>query len=236
MERMKRNSVSEVKRMIAIIRTFFRLMIMTLFFVGGWVSSEYVHQDPFLASLFPSGFFSSSYERLLGDFRSIIGDLKSPLQTEENRQSDSQEATFNLTPDMPSTTPAVQGDQSGGSEAGVPPVEEKSTDHAGVEVFNLNGMIETLNQGLTMKEKLSFLLWARSKFTEAEMKEISTLVEGGLTQENFIRLYEKIKDKLKPEDYAYLLTFMDRYVALKENETLPAFQPNELAERKAYAQ
>lgn len=226
-----------VKGMAAIIRILFRFLLVILAFLGGWFSSEYVRQDPFLASLLPSSSSPSDVStRLIDHLNALIGKTGTdpgkgsegePIGKTNNAGVNPQEGTN-------WSVPSVQEGSAGGATAsqdkGIDPVSP------GADVFNLNGMIETLNTGLTAKEKLSFLLWAKSKFNEAEMKEVTALIEGGLTQENFVRLFEKVKDKLRPEDYAYLLSLMDRYVTLKEEKSLPVFEPDGAKERKAYAQ
>ncbi|WP_028987861.1 hypothetical protein [Thermicanus aegyptius] len=196
--------------MASMIRNIFLLFLLFLSFLGGWFSSGYVRQDPFLASLLPSGISSSSaYDRFIADLRSILenGTFENP-GTPENQGTPTE---TQMQEDMPGTD--VKTPSPGGAPQG--------------QLLEVNRMIDALSNHLTSKEKLSFFIWAGSRFNETEMKEITQLLEEGLTEESFLKIYEIARRKLRPEDYAYLFSFFDRYLALQEEKTVPVFRSGE---------
>lgn len=223
-----------------VMRSFFRFLIVVLFivtaFVGGWFTSEIIRQDPFLANFL--NVETGQYEQLVQDIKHAVEDLRVSDQSE----------LIELLLAKQQATPVFANVQGIGDETseylngeldGDPYAEDEATDDvpyieeqqlSSLDDFDPNDMVGVIVQQMSTKEKLSFLMWARSRFSNEQLAQIEGLLQNGITADNFLTLYQYTRTSLKGNDYEYLLSFVDRYlntVVHKPEEATSVFQANE---------
>lgn len=206
-------------------QSFFRfligLVVLMIVFLGGWFSSDLVEKDPFLASFF--NVKNEEYDRFIKDLTTAL---------KESAFTD-----ISIGTDMENWL--KEGTIDSLSEEEAEPSEEENQDleqthqAAAQEVaaqepvkFDPNDMIATLVQQMSNREKITFLLWAKAKFNDQKLEQITQLLQDGVNGDNLLQLYQLTRGDLKGSDYEYLLSFLDRYLS-SQQESVPAWKMEE---------
>ncbi|QZA32684.1 hypothetical protein [Hydrogenibacillus sp. N12] len=85
--------------------------------------------------------------------------------------------------------------------------------------------IDVLEATMTPKEKAEFLRWAQARLTPADVRRLAEVFGRGLTLETLGEAYTAVREKLSPEDLAYLFSLLERYAQASRLEW-PAFGPD----------
>lgn len=206
-------------------QSFFRfligLVVLMIVFLGGWFSSDLVEKDPFLASFF--NVKNEEYDRFIEDLTTA---LKESARTDISIGTDMENWLRDGTID------SLSGEEAEPSEEGNQDLEQ-THQAAAQEVaaqetvkFDPNDMIATLVQQMSNREKITFLLWAKAKFNDQKLEQITRLLQDGVDGDNLLQLYQLTRGDLKGSDYEYLLSFLDRYL-ISQQESVPAWKMEE---------
>jgi hypothetical protein len=206
-------------------QSFFRfligLVVLMIVFLGGWFSSDLVEKDPFLASFF--NVKNEEYDRFIEDLATA---LKESAFTDISIGTDMENWLRDGTID------SLSGEEAEPSEEGNQDLEQ-THQAAAQEVaaqetvkFDPNDMIATLVQQMSNREKITFLLWAKAKFNDQKLEQITRLLQDGVDGDNLLQLYQLTRGDLKGSDYEYLLSFLDRYL-ISQQESVPAWKMEE---------
>lgn len=227
--------------MQSFLRFILMLCLLIAAFVGGWFSSDMIKQDPFLANIF--NIKNAQYDRFVRDITNVIQEMRIMDQNQLIEALLSQQvvpsfANLRELDQKNDNTNDTEKDQEANDFNGIHdeeiPNDPTIADGVGtgsVAAVDPNDMLGTIVQQMSAKEKLSFLLWARSRFTDEQIKQIEVLLQDGITADNFLTLYQHTRKSLKGSDYEYLLSFVDRYLSSREHQeredAIPVFQANE---------
>lgn len=209
-------------------RTILVLFLVSGAFVGGWFSSDIIKQDPFLSNILKVE--TDQYDRFVRDLSTAIQEMRLLDQNELN-------GSFINNNEVPSFAQLRELERELGEEELSLEVNSIDSTHINNQiamgnamVFEPNKMVSTVVQQMSSKEKLTFLLWARSRFSDEQLKKIEGLMQDGITAENFLTLYQYTRKSLKGNDYEYLLSFVDRYLISQQpdpEDAIPVFQAKE---------
>ncbi len=223
-----------------VMQSFFRFMLviclLIVAFVGGWFSSDLVKQDPFLSNIF--NVQSDQYDRFVRDISSTLQEMRVIDQNQliEALMNQIEVPSFaNIRELDHRLDSSLHEAESGGEHDEDPTDEPPIANELGVDsvaVVDPNDMLGTIVQQMSTKEKFSFVYWARTRFTDEQLRQIEILMQDGITPDNFLTLYQFTRKSLNGNDYEYLLSFVDRYLNSMEQyqdreDAIPVFQANE---------
>lgn len=228
-------------------RSFFRTIIVIVLligtFVGGWYSSSVIKQDPFISNFFPIK--NEPYARFVQDLTAVIQDMRMTDQSQLVEQLLNTSFISNLSqPTQPNDYEIPDAIEVHGT---VPKDAFESIDapeiQTDVEVYDVESvlavdpstMIGGIVKQMSVKEKLTFLLWAKSRFTDEQLREIEQLLQNEITPDSFLTLYQFTRKSLKGDDFEYLLSFVDRYLNTLQpapEDAIPVFQSKESSMNK----
>jgi hypothetical protein len=209
--------------MRSIMRFFITFLLVVLSYVGGWFSFDLIKQDPFLSTLLNVN--QGAYDRFLNDMKETLTNANLVALNESQLDASvGSLRSYEANADGELLYPEGQGEGTLQDREGNEMILEVNTG-SNREVMELDPVkvIGELSTRMTNKEKLSFIVWARTRFDNEEIKQITSLLEEGLNQGNMLQLYQILRENLNGNDYDYLLSFLDRYLVTQEN-AVPASQ------------
>lgn len=204
-------------------QSFFRfligLVVLMIVFLGGWFSSDLVEKDPFLASFF--NVKNEEYDRFIEDLTTA---LKESARTDISIGTDMENWLKEGTIDSLSEEEAEPSEDQDLEQTHQGAAQEAAAQEP--VKFDPNDMIATLVQQMSNREKITFLLWAKAKFNDQKLEQITRLLQDGVDGDNLLQLYQLTRGDLKGSDYEYLLSFLDRYLS-SQQESVPAWKMEE---------
>lgn len=202
-------------------RFLIRLVVLMIVFLGGWFSSDLVEKDPFLASFF--NVKNEEYDRFIEDLTTA---LKESARTDISIGTDMENWLKEGTIDSLSEEEAEPSEE---ENQDLEQTHQAAAQEAAAQEpvkFDPNDMIATLVQQMSNREKITFLLWAKAKFNDQKLEQITRLLQDGVDGYNLLQLYQLTRGDLKGSDYEYLLSFLDRYLS-SQQESVPAWKMEE---------
>lgn len=208
-------------------RSILALLLIVAAFVGGWYSSLFIQQDPFLANLLPIS--NDSYHRFLQDISTMV---EESLESDQLKLIDmmmklQEESTAALVQQMSDqerhTENEEQAEETSDINASYRPTLSKVQ-------FTPTDFISTIMQRTSARDKLTFLVWARSRFPTEQLQQMQRMLSQEMTPENMLQLYQLARPHLNGKDLEYLLTFVDLYVESllpPKPSITPSYQANE---------
>lgn len=206
-------------------QSFFRfligLVVLIIVFLGGWFSSDLVEKDPFLASFFNVN--NEEYDRFIEDLTTA---LKESALTDISIGTDMENWLKEGTVDPLNEEEAEPSEEGNQDLEQTHQATAKEVAAQEPVKFDPNDMIATLVQQMSNREKITFLLWAKAKFNDQKLEQITRLLQDGVDGDNLLQLYQLTRGDLKGSDYEYLLSFLDRYL-ISQQESVPAWKMEE---------
>lgn len=222
-------------------QSFFRFILVLLLivsaFVGGWFSSTFIQQDPFLSNIFPLN--HDMYSRFLRDLSSLLEERRIQDQSElvdtlldlqDERTATIVQQVLDKAIDPLSLDMESHNDATEPSDIAFAPIKSTTDKGQSLYVFDPTEFVSTIMKRMTAREKLSFLVWARSRFTSEQLQQMESLLSMGMTPENMLKLYQFARPNLTGKDIEYLLTLVDKYFEWMDpakQPSIPTYQANE---------
>lgn len=184
--------------------------VLVASFIGGWYTYQVVNQNPFLATFLQ--FESKGYQK-------FINDIADAVQFSNIEVSS--------LPFFESQYPFGAREVMGGIDKDSLLEEESMSWVAldpggiGLDHFRPESFTQFITHQLSNKEKVLFMLWLHSRFDQEEIELLNHALYEDFTLENTIEVYRNLRKNLRESDYEYLLSILDRYILMHQDEVLP---------------